>query len=82
MKAGQSFQTEMPPSPMNCPMPTSRKNIGTPPVTRQMTYGIRNAPEKGDEGRRTCGSETRNVGKGSGAARNVYSDGISIVWLK
>ena len=35
---------------MNCPIPTSRKNIGTPPVTRQMTYGIRNAPEKGTKG--------------------------------
>jgi hypothetical protein len=46
VKRGEIFdQTEMPPSLVNWPKATSRKKTGIPPVTRQIKYGIRKAPE-------------------------------------
>lgn len=36
LKAGQMFHAVIPPSLMNWPRPTSRKNIGIPPVIKQM----------------------------------------------
>ena len=43
---GHIFQARMPPCDINCPMATSRKNIGTPPTTTQMRYGNKKAPTK------------------------------------
>lgn len=42
---GQILHTVMPPSCMNCPSATSRKKSGIPAVTKDIRYGIRNAPE-------------------------------------
>jgi hypothetical protein len=36
LKMGHRSQTVIPPSLIYCPIPTSRKKIGMPPVTRQM----------------------------------------------
>ena len=35
---------------MNCPMATSRKNMGIPPSRAHTKYGIRKAPEGRNEG--------------------------------
>ena len=44
-KKGQRSQTPMPPTCMNCPSETSRINIGMPPNTTQIKYGIKKAPK-------------------------------------
>lgn len=44
---GQIFsQQVMPPSEVNWPIATSRKNTGRPPPNRKRKYGMRNAPAK------------------------------------
>ena len=44
--SGHIFHAPIPPSLINWPMATSRKNIGTPPIMTHTKYGSRNAPNK------------------------------------
>jgi len=55
LKAGAMFQTSTPATPINCPSDISRKKRGIPPITRKITYGIRNDPEKYNKSLLICG---------------------------